>query len=93
VIGIVVVVALVVAWLAISRAAEREQGRVDEARAAARPGRATVVEVTAANSAVTSPGLRREGYRFVLDVADDGDGDAGGGPEPALRRVSEVFGA
>jgi len=76
-IGIVVVAGLVLAGVLISRAADREQRHLDEARAAARAGRATIVEVAATNSAVTSPGVRREGYRFVLDVVeDDAPGEA-----------------
>ena len=75
-IGIVVVAGLVLAGVLISRAADREQRHLDEARAAARPGRATIVEVAATNSAITSPGVRREGYRFLLDVDDEARGEA-----------------
>ena len=85
--GIVVVGGIVLAGVLISRAADREQRHVDEARAAARSGRATIVEVASTNSAVTSPGVRREGYRFVLDLVRDGG--SGGGAEP--RRVSVVW--
>ena len=87
VLGIVVVGGIVLAGVLISRAADREQRHVDEARAAARSGRATIVEVASTNSAVTSPGVRREGYRFVLDLVRDGG--SGGGAEP--RRVSVVW--
>ncbi len=71
VLGIMVVGGIVLAGVLISRAADREQHDVDDARAAARPTRATIVEVASTNSAVTSPGVRREGHRFVLDLVDD----------------------
>ena len=98
-IGIVVVAGLVLAGVLISRAADRERRHLDAARAAARPGRATIVEVAATNSAITSPGVRREGYRFVLDVDDDAaevddgiaDDTRGGDATATPRRVSVVW--
>ena len=94
-IGVVVVGGLVLAGVLISRAADREQRHLGEACGAARPGWATIVEVAADGSAVTSPGVRREGYRFVLDVVD-GAAEAGAdeaGADDALtpNRVTVVW--